>query len=174
MSVRKLAIWIIALVAIDMLIRIIIGVFWLDVRFDIIPGLFEFKPVFNTAHSYINGLLGLGIGYWPHLAIAIFAVAVAFFLCGFARKYGSGKKLTDVAFIFLISGGLCSLIIHIVWGKCLDYIYLKPLFVFDLKDLYINAGVILVLVSLLGDKKFRAVKWHDVAVYCRSLFAKRE
>jgi hypothetical protein len=31
---------------------------------------------------------------------------------------------------------LCSLVDTFIWGGSLDYIYLKPLFVFDLKDLY--------------------------------------
>ena len=39
--------WVIVLVLIDSAIKIIINGYFLDVRFDIIPNLFEFRPKFN-------------------------------------------------------------------------------------------------------------------------------
>jgi len=42
---------------------------------------------------------------------------------------------------------LCALIGNIIWKNgTLDYIYLKPLFVFDLKDSYSDIGIILFLI----------------------------
>ncbi|MGL5547693.1 MAG: hypothetical protein ACRDCS_11970, partial [Tannerellaceae bacterium] len=51
------------------------------------------------------------------------------------------------AFILEVSGMICVFIGNIVWSKgCLDYLYLKPFVVFDLKDLYLICFAILFLV----------------------------
>lgn len=56
-------------------------------------------------------------------------------------------KLIDIAISFQIAGMICALLGNIVWEKgVLDFIYLKPLFVFDLKDLYLNCFVVLIMI----------------------------
>jgi len=49
---------------------------------------------------------------------------------------------------------LCAFIGHVIWQKgTLDYIYLKPLFVFDLKDLYSKLGYIAFIVYVFKNRK---------------------
>lgn len=49
---------------------------------------------------------------------------------------------------------LCALIGNIIWQKgTLDYIYLKPLFVFDLKDVYVDFGIIIFLIYTFKNRK---------------------
>ncbi len=47
MKKRQILFWIIFLIAIDQAVKIIINAYFLDVNFEIIPGLLEFKPVFQ-------------------------------------------------------------------------------------------------------------------------------
>ena len=133
-------------------LKIIINSFFLDVRFDIIPSLFEFKPTFNDKHSYVNSLLyknfNIDIGLWFHIILFLFEEIILLTLYGYFRNnISENKKLLDVAIIFQITGYICALIGILIWKKgTLDFIYLKPLFIFDLKDLYVNCFVILFLV----------------------------
>jgi uncharacterized membrane protein len=63
------------------------------------------------------------------------------------RRAKKNTTLFDFAFIFGAAAYVCALTGDIFWEKgCLDFIYLKPLFIFDLKDLYINCFLCLVIV----------------------------
>ena len=81
--------------------------------------------------------------------MVIFAVAECIILALyiFLRSLSKKTKLLDTAITFQIAGLICALLGNIVWKKgVLDFIYLKPLFVFDLKDLYNNFFVVFLLI----------------------------
>jgi hypothetical protein len=73
------------------------------------------------------------------------------------RKANNNTKLCDFTFIFCVAAYVCSITGFTLWEKgCLDYIYLKPLFVFDLKDLYGNCATVLLFIFIhknLGNLK---------------------
>lgn len=152
MKTRKIILWIFILVAVDQIIKIFINLFFLENHFEIIPSLIEFKPIFNDKHSYLNVLLNnkfnIDIGLFAHLISFLILEIIVLSMYSFFRKNISKyKKLLDTAFIFQISGLICALIGNLIWKKgTLDYLYLIPLFVFDLKDLYNNVFVILFLI----------------------------
>lgn len=50
-----------------------------------------------------------------------------------------------------LSGGLCSLIDKCFWNGSLDYIMIKNLFIFDLKDIYIIIFEIIVVFCVIKD-----------------------
>ena len=71
----------------------------------------------------------------------------------------------QIAFILLISGGLCSILDMIIFGYTLDYIYLQYYFTMDLKDIYVDLGIhiiiayiINIIIQLQRVKKERAKK----------------
>ncbi len=45
-----------------------------------------------------------------------------------------------------IAGAISALICTIFWNGTLDYIYLKPYFVFDLKDIYLNTAMPCIII----------------------------
>jgi lipoprotein signal peptidase len=128
------------------------------VRFEIIPSLLEFDPTFNDKYNYLNALLN----FYLHINIP-FGVLITAFLIGlivmiviydYLKSIAKKTKLLNLTFILGISGSSCTLIGWLFWEKgVLDYIYLKPLCIFDLKDLYINCFVCLLLVFLHKHKK---------------------
>ena len=71
----KIILWILLLTTIDQLIKLVIHAYYMDVRFEIIPSLFEFAPVFNSNYSYINDLLNkklnIDIGFIPHIVLYV-------------------------------------------------------------------------------------------------------
>ena len=169
MKSKTVLLWAIALFLIDQTIKIVIDRYFLDVRFDIIPSLFYFKPSFNHNYSYINGLFGLGLGFWTHI-IFMCIVAILLIVIYYLFKTISGNaKLVNIAFIFGFAGLMSSLIGTVLWDGCLDYIFLKPLFVFDLKDLYLNAFAILFLFYYHKNRKYLAsIKGKDIIHHFRN------
>jgi len=171
MKVKQVIYWVIVLFAVDQIIKIIIDRCFLDIRFDIIPPLFYFKPTFNHDYSWINGLFQLGIGFWAHIILFVFISVIFIALYDFMKTLNN-TKLMHITFIFGFAGMSCGLIGTIFWNGCLDYIYLKPLFVFDLKDLYVDSFVILFLVCCFKDKRLLFVKTKDLVQHFKTRFTK--
>lgn len=177
MKKQQILFLIIFLVVIDQAVKIIINSYFLNTHFEIIPGLLKFKPFFNSKHSYLNSLLykhfDINLGLWFHIVLFLFAQAIFLLLYAFLKNNTLGhNKLLDMAFVFQISGFVCALIGNIIWGNgILDFIYLKPLFIFDLKDVYLNCFTILFLIFVVKNKtQLNAFKTKDLIRYIRDLF----
>ena len=153
MKIKTVCLWVLILFFIDQVIKIVIDRHYLDVNFNIIPPLLYFKPTFNHNYSWINGLFNFGMGFWAHIIIFSFATIFFILFYDWMKTISGNEKTLNIAFIFGFAGALSSLIGTIFWNGCLDYIYLKPLFVFDLKDLYINCYIVLLLWYMCKNKK---------------------
>jgi hypothetical protein len=86
------------------------------------------------------------------------------------KTISDNAKIINIAFIFAFATAFSALIGTFFWGGCLDYIYLKPLFVFDLKDLYMNIFVILFLLHCFKNRKPLKDVDQDVNNYFKSRF----
>ena len=158
MKTRHIITWILILVFTDQIIKILINIYIGNVHFEIIPTLIEFKPTFNERHSWVNNLLddnfGINVGLIPHVILYILiGIFLPMYFSYFRNNILADKKLIDIAIICLMAGVLCALIGNIIWQKgTLDYIYLKPLFVFDLKDMYCDLGTITFLIYVFKNR----------------------
>ena len=153
MKTRTVLLWAIALFVIDQAIKMVINRNFLDINFDIIPPLFYFKPKFNIQYSYVNYLFNLGWGFGIHVILRCFTFVILFVLYDLFKTISGNAKIINIAFSFIFAAALCSLIDTVCWGGSLDYIYLNPLFVFDLKDLYSNIFLILFILSCIKSDK---------------------
>ena len=162
MTIKKKSIWlaIIALIAIEQGIKVIINNDFLESNVPILSPWLYFSPMLNRDYSWFNSMLQLGVGKWVHI-LAVLVILISAFL--FYRSMNNRKKTTlliDVAFMFLLAGGICSLIDKVLWSGSLDYIQLKGYFTFDLKDVYINVfNGFLVLMFIIDYKGLRKGKW---------------
>ena len=159
MNVRKIIFLICLLIIIDQTIKIVIYSFFMEIRFEIIPSLFEFRPFFNVNHTYVNDLLykyfNINLGLLFHIALFLFILIILIpsLWLTFRNNIHKNKILLDVAFSFITAAGICAISGNLIWQKgTLDYIYLKPLFIFDLKDLYSNLFFILFFVYVIKNK----------------------
>lgn len=176
--------WIFLLIVTDQAVKLIIYHYYLDCNFEIIPGLFDFKPVFNDKHSYVNVLLnqhtGINMGLWIHLLIFLLSEIIILVLYGFFRTLSEKTKLLDTGIVFQAAGFICALTGNLIWKEgTLDFIYLKPLFVFDLKDVYVDCFTVLLLIYLLKNKtKLKGSAFKDITAFAgnklRKIKLKRE
>lgn len=164
---------ILLLVLLDQAIKCIINTYFLENHFNIIPGLLEFLPTFNNRHSYIGSLLykyhNVAMGFFIHLIIILPAECLIISFYSFLRNKFQNTRLLDVAFIFQLSGAICWLIGNFRTNGELDYIYLKPLFVFDLKDVYNNCFVVFWLwFCFINGNQIKSVKVKEFTCYLKN------
>lgn len=153
MKLRYVLLWVLVMTLLDQGVKGIIYMHYMDLRFSIIPSLLEFYPKFNYNHSYLNDLFKLGMTKWIHMVIFFSILLFTIFLYAAMRNVSHKNKLIDWAFIMGFSGIICAIISNLFWEGVLDFIYLVPLFVFDLKDVYINLFVALVLLAIVLNRK---------------------
>ena len=159
MKIKIFVFWVLLLTAIDQSIKVIIYKFFMTNRFDIIPSLVAFRTVFNNKYSYVNSLLHthfhIDVGFLPHLVIFFISLAVVIHIHVSIKIKLNNKqsKFLDTAIILYMSAALCSFIGVLFWKDgVLDYIYLKPLFIFDLKDVYASSFVLLYLLFAIKNR----------------------
>jgi len=136
------------LMIIDQGIKIIIKFFFFNNYFEIIPNFLSFDPIINTEGSWLNARFGFGVGF-PFLII-INALALILFLELYRYYIHKGNKdfWADLCFIFISAGALCSLIDKVFYGGSLDFIGISDLFIADIKDIYINIGILFFIMTI--------------------------
>lgn len=122
----------------------------------IIKGLLEFYPKFNRDYSWINSLFQLGVGFLSHIIMGIITLIGLILVYDFIKTNKHIGNILNAAFIFIISGAICSLVDKIFWGGSLDYVYLVGFFIFDLKDVYASTFVALTILAMI--KNFERFK----------------
>ncbi|MBU6137397.1 signal peptidase II [Clostridium tertium] len=136
------------LMLIDQGIKLIIKLFYFDNYFEIIPKFLSFDPIINTDGSWLNARFGLGVGFSS--LIILNALAVILFIEVYRYYLSKGNKdfWSDMAFLFILSGALCSLIDKTFYGGSLDFIGISNLFIADIKDIYINLGILFFIMLI--------------------------
>ncbi|MDR0750643.1 MAG: signal peptidase II [Tannerellaceae bacterium] len=147
MKSRTVIVWSIVLVVTDQAVKWIISTNYQHVTVEIIPSLLDFKPILNNKSFYWLSLMNIYVGRWARMATAVIFSGILCLFYLYMKGIFRNKTCLDVAFIFGFAGMLCSLSDNIFFGGSWDYVYLKPLFVFDLKDLYLNGFAVFSTIS---------------------------
>lgn len=175
----RMSVCILLLVLLDQTIKYVIYTWFLECRFMVVPGLVEFLPTFNTKNSYLGSLLyhhyELTVGRVVHLIVLfpVESLIVLFYL--FLRNKFRDTRLLDIAFVFQLSGFICWLAGNFRTNGELDYLYLKPFFVFDLKDVYNNCFVVFwMCFCFKNGLQIRDIKMKELLCYLKTLFVWRK
>ena len=150
---KKTCIAVLILVTIEQAIKIVINNNFLDKKFPILPPLLYFEPMFNRDYSWFNSMLQLGIGKWIHISIVVIMSILIYLFYKYLNKQFGPNKTINIMYAFIFSGAMCSLIDKIFWNGSLDYILVNGFFTFDLKDVYINIFMGLLILALLLKNK---------------------
>lgn len=132
-------------------LKLYIHEYYFDANIKIVNNFLYLNPTFNRDYSWINSLFGLGISKGIHIAMVVFIIAMVISVYLFLRHSGITTKLVNIAFSFILAGGLCSLVDKVFWDGSLDYIYVVNHFTFDLKDVYVNVFLGLVILMFIFD-----------------------
>jgi len=147
-KIKPIWIGIFLLIAIEQIIKIIIYNNFFDKRFAILPPVLYFEPMFNRHYSWFNSMLKISNSKGLHISVVAIMIILVILFYRFLNKRVGNVKIINIMFAFLFSGATCSLIDKVFWDGSLDYIMLKGFFTFDLKDLYIDVFIGLMILSL--------------------------
>lgn len=143
------------LMLIDQGIKIIIKFFFFNERFEIIKDFISFHPIINTDGSWLNARFSLEVGF--SFLIIVNAISIFIFIEAYRYYLSKEKKnfWVDMSFLFITSGALCSLIDKVFYGGSLDFIGISDLFIADIKDLYINLGLLFFIMLIYTKGYFK-------------------
>lgn len=152
---KNIKIIILALVFImmDQAIKIYIYRNLMHKEYDILSNFVAFKPYINIKYSWFNSISNFNIGLLPHIIVGLLILLGTFLAYGFVKKKYTMYPFTSCLFAFLFAGAFCSLIDKIAWGGSLDYIHLKGFFIFDLKDVYLSAFEVMIVIAVIINYK---------------------
>lgn len=153
---KKVVLGVLLLTAVEQGLKLLINAFYLTRVVPIWEPYLYFKPMFNRDYSWFNSMFQLGIGKWVHIVFVMLLLAALYLFYKYVTlRFGTSRSVDALA-LFIFSGAVCSLIDKVFWGGSLDYILVEPLFTFDLKDVYINVFIgLLILLMLMKDKALK-------------------
>ena len=138
----------IVVMLLDQGIKLIIKCNFFNDYYEIIPKFLSFNPIINTQGSWLNARFNFNVSF----SLLIFINAIALLLFLEIYRYVISKKVKsfwiDMSFIFIVAGALCSLIDKVFYGGSLDFIGISNLFIADIKDIYINLGLLFFIISI--------------------------
>jgi len=139
------------LIIVEQVIKIIIYRCYFCLETPLLPPWVYFRPLFNRDYSWINSLFQLGLCRLCHIIVVAIAIVSILLLYFYLKKRQITSGLLDFTFSVLFAGAICSLLDKVFWDGSLDYIWLKGFFTFDLKDVYINGSLGLIILLFIFD-----------------------
>ncbi|NCN07896.1 signal peptidase II [Candidatus Falkowbacteria bacterium] len=112
---------------------------------------FIFGDILKLKLATNSGIaFGLGFNYYALILIYFLIIPVLFF--ALLKAYQQKNNFNILGFTLIILGAISNLIDRIIWREVIDYIDLKYYTVFNLADVMIVLGVILIMVNSFRKK----------------------
>lgn len=118
-------------------------------RLPLPGGWLAFVPTLNTHGAWLASRWDLSLPMVGLAAVNVLSIPILMYSYLRMRETVSRTPAAHAAFVFLMAGAVCSLLDKLLCGGSLDYIAVLPLFVCDLKDIYLCVGVCLAAAEYL-------------------------
>lgn len=146
-SNKALLITFLILMLIDQGGKFIIKKNFFDNYFEIIPNFLSFNPIINTHGSWLNARFNFNISFTSLIIVNGISLLFFYEIYRYAKFKGNKNFWSDMCFIFIFAGALCSFIDKVFYGGSLDFIGISDLFIADIKDIYINLGLLFFIMA---------------------------
>jgi signal peptidase II len=135
------------LVALEQAVKVLIWNYAMDARVALIPNVLRFEPFQNTN---LNWFASMADVVMPIFLMVILQAAAVVGLTLFYRYRrflaATSTRWLSLGFCMAAAGIACSFIDVVFWGGSLDYIGFLNWFIFDMKDVFLHAGWIGIVV----------------------------
>lgn len=142
-----------ALVGLDHGIKLVIFLIGVDkINYQIVPNLIYLQPKYNLYGSYLGSLFSIK---FSNLSYIVLYIIVGFLLVEGYNFYVTRNNETfwsSSFYLMVLAGIVASGFDKVFWGKTLDTLYIKPLFVCDLKDFYITFALFFIAVQVFKEE----------------------
>ncbi len=152
----------------DQGLKLIIKFFLFTKKFNIITNLLSFNPIINTKGSWLNVRFNININFTFLILINIIALLLFTEIYRYHNNINNKNLLTDLCYLFIIVGSICSLVDKIFYGGSLDFIGIGNLFIADFKDIYINLAIFMFIVVIYDydDEENKSIKYDIKKLKC--------
>jgi signal peptidase II len=118
---------------------------------QVLPYRIEIMPVFNT---------GFVFSYKDHLDsfIVVLVTLIALSILSIIYKKYTKQKNISAAFAFLFAGGIGNGIDRILFKKVTDFMVINRQFAFNIADVYLLIGIILLIIIHLKENQISIYK----------------
>lgn len=93
----------------------------MDTNYEIIHGVLDFKPFFNSKYNFVNDSIykrtGMDAGLLFHIVLFAIVWLIQFIGYNFFKRFDSGNKILDVSISFFTAAVICSYLGILVWRK---------------------------------------------------------
>lgn len=137
------------LMALDQGVKLLISAHFTGGPRPILPPVLYFCPTLNTSYTWVSSMLDISLSKWAYIGAVAVMLALILLFYRHLQKRLPKNGTVSVLFAFLFSGAGCSLIDKVFWNGSLDYIQIRPLFVFDAKDVFVSIFIGLLLLFLV-------------------------
>lgn len=140
---------IISLVVIDMTVKTVIYLFFMNTKLYFLSDKFGLVPLINREQlSFFNLELGIEVNITILIVINAFLLAALCFLQFRLYKIGLMNTHMHVILSLFIAGSICSIFDKLVFGGSLDYLLVYR-WICDLKDIYLFAALAYMVTFLV-------------------------
>lgn len=108
----------------------------------LITSFFSITPIENT---------GTFFGFFQNTNI--FFILLSFLMIVFLLYFFQKEKQFQWSFVWIIAGALANVVDRIIFGFVRDFFYLRYWPVFNLADLFIVGGLVLILLRVIKEKR---------------------
>jgi signal peptidase II len=147
---KKIVLLTALLMIIDQGVKVVIFTQYMGVELVFIPNVLYFEPVQNIHLNYFGSLLGYKM---PMPAVILFNIMGFTLVLGLTRYClfltEKHNNLPRMSLAFGTAGIFGALIDSVFWGGSIDFILLFDWFTFDMKDVYLNIVVALIVLYML-------------------------
>lgn len=148
---KKLFICSLLLMIIDQIAKLFVTTYYINANIILIPHILLFRPVQNTNLNWIANMLEYDTPILFMLLMQAFALGLILVLhCYLSYLWRQSSKLLNGMFVFFMAGIACSFIDVAFWGGSWDFIRFFDWFTFDLKDVYLNIGLVFLLIYIVN------------------------
>jgi len=152
----KKIIAVIGFVSVDMIIKVIIFNNLMMYRIKVLNDKLGFVPYLNKDQlSVFNKELDLGLGLSALIVINMFIIILLPIGYRYYIKNEYTNKYFEYAYIFSLSGVICSFLDKVIFSGSLDYILVGKQ-IMDMKDIYLLMSIIFSIIFVLSYFKYKA------------------
>jgi hypothetical protein len=184
-SFREMILPVIILIATDQVIQFFIVTYHDSIHLVVVENWLTIIPWFTQSKG--DGFISTGqVPLLMRIAVNLLIVPFVYVLFRILHFFEQNRKYLFVSLLFYTAGYVCSCLNLIFYKSGYDYIYLYPLVILDLKDIYINIGIYTLAQSMMqnaailkkvhlkdikkyGDYEYQTIKWCFFRKKCKDV-----
>ncbi|MDR1095816.1 MAG: signal peptidase II [Spirochaetaceae bacterium] len=155
------------LICADQTVQLLVNIYSKSIHITLVQGWLEIIPksmVLEKGTYLSNAQKPVPV----HLLSCFLGIVTGYFFVRFYCCFTQNRSLVITAATLYAAAFFCSIFDAIVYGYGYDYIEINPLYIFDIKDVYLLIGCSTFFLTFVQNRNsLKKVKFKDMREYCK-------